>query len=124
MATLEQMIENAIEITTRAGVKYKLPRLTMRSRRKALSFMNRISEIEASELEMVESMNQILDVMVDFLLFWIGTIDPTITQERIEDDWDVMDIPELMRIVQGMEQEIEAASPPSAPAPKRRNLKQ
>lgn len=121
MATLEQMLSTAYDYTTKAGAQYKLPRLTIHTRKKALEFVVTVHDIESQNLPVEKSGSSILDSLVDLLELWLGRVYPDITRDQIEDDWDFADIPGLMNIIRNNEKEIENVVPPVSSAPETTN---
>lgn len=115
--TLDQIIASAIPFTTSVGADYKLPRLSLRTRKPVLTFMAKVQALEAEgeDLEQVSVLIPLMDDLVTMLQEWLSKIYPDLTREQIEDEWDISDIPKLMQIIGGTEKEIQDILPPPLP---------
>jgi len=123
MATIEQMAALSTPFTTSNGAVYQLPPLNLVTRRKTIAFVELAKNIQAAGGGEAEQLEQLFDVLTELLLAWLGRVKPDLTREQIEEDFDVDDTKPLMRIINGMEQEIESAIPPASSASKKRTTK-
>jgi hypothetical protein len=57
----------------------------------------------------------VLDEMTKFLLVWLNKVNPGITAEQIEEEWDIADIPGLMKVIRANEKEVQDILPPVLP---------
>jgi hypothetical protein len=112
LATLEQMAKRCITVTTRSGVKYQLPRPSIALRFDAVKFVELAGRFEGDAGENPETMREFLKTFVEFMEKWLKRHSPDITQEQIMEDWDVTDIPAIMNVINGFEEEVQAAIPP------------
>ncbi len=119
MATIEQMAALSTPFVTSQGVEYRLPPLNLLTRRKAAEYVALAREVQKSDAPSDEQADRLFDGLVDLLIFWLGRCTEGLTRERIEEDWDIADVPRLMRIINGMEEEIASAVPPASSAPKK-----
>jgi hypothetical protein len=121
MPTLEQMMATAHHFTTNSGVDYLLPRFSIKTRRSALAFVGAVEDLQKQGVSIDEArgMEVVLGELVNLLQAWLVGLNADITIEKIEDDWDISDIPRLMDIINGNESEVQKALPPDSPSRKR-----
>jgi len=116
------MTKRCVNVTTRCGAKYQLPRPSIALRFDAVKFVEIAGRFEGDAGENPETMREFLNTFVDFMEKWLKRQYPDITQERIMEDWDVTDIPTIMSVINGFEEEVQAAIPPeTAPRRARKN---
>lgn len=120
MPNQDQMLSTAQPFVTVAGVSYKMPRLTIRTRRMAVAFVAEAETLQTREIADHEALNELMDALVTFLQGWLAKTYPEITREQIEEDWDTSDIPGLMGLILDFNGQIEAVSPPVSSVPRKR----
>lgn len=123
MATVEQMAALSTPFPTSNGAEYLLPPLNLVTRRKALDYIELAAETQAAGLSDREQADKLFDGLCNLLMAWLGRIQPGLTREQIEEDFDITDVPGLMAIIHGMKAEIEASIPPASSAPRTKTRK-
>ena len=116
MATYEEIVSQGEEITLQTGKRYLLPRPWLGYWRKADAFVRACADYQKQDNPPVD---EFIDLFVEFLVGWLNTPRnaelglPDVTKEQIETEFDLTDLPEIMRVLVMYREQIGGILPPS-----------
>lgn len=116
MSTIEQMNNRSKSFTTLSGAEYQLSRPWIGFWKKFNKFQEVAAKLEELAVNGGQVPDEFLDAYTEFILMWTLRLQPDVTKEDIENDFDIADIEPLMVIVNAYYTEVQTVSPPDSGA--------